>query len=49
MSWWRTTVEGKLLVVTIYSFNWKFFLALLLGGVLVGFLLFIIESFALRA
>jgi hypothetical protein len=29
MSWWKTSIEGRKSVITIYSFNWKFFLALL--------------------
>jgi hypothetical protein len=43
MTWWKTTVEGKMRVITIYSFNWRLFLALLLGGILYGLLFFIIE------
>jgi hypothetical protein len=43
MTWWKTAVEGKTRVITICSFNWRLFLALLLGGILYGLLFFIIE------
>ncbi len=39
MSWWKTSIEGKMRVVTIYSFNWRLFLALPLSGILAGLLL----------
>jgi len=38
MSWWKTTVEGKTSVITIYSFHWRLFLAMMLGGILTGLL-----------
>jgi hypothetical protein len=39
MSWWKTNVEGNMRVITIYSFNWRLFLAMLLGGILTGILI----------
>ncbi len=40
MSWWKTNIEGKTRVITIYSFHWRLFLAMLLGGILTGLLIF---------
>jgi hypothetical protein len=34
MSWWETGIEGKKFTITIYSFSWKVFVALLLAGIL---------------
>ncbi len=39
MTWWKTSVEGKTRVITIYSFHWKLFLAMLLGGIIPGLLI----------
>jgi hypothetical protein len=36
MSWWKTSFEGNKRVITIYSFHWRLFLAMLLGGILTG-------------
>ena len=41
MSWWKTSVVGKMRVITIYSFNWRVFVALLFGGIL-GCLLLVV-------
>jgi hypothetical protein len=42
MTWWKTSVEGNRRNITIYFFNWKVFLALLLGGFLGGLSFFVL-------
>jgi hypothetical protein len=42
MTWWKTSVEGNRRSITIHSFNWKVFLALLAGSLLGGLSFFIL-------
>ena len=39
MSWWKTDIEGKMKVITIYSFHWRMFFILLFSGIFAGLLL----------
>ena len=39
MSWWKTNIEGKMKVITTYSFHGRMFFILLSGGIFAGLLL----------